>query len=86
MVEEGLIFAFEDAYQGIVQENSPLHQFIKLALDFVELGISKHFQEHFPMVRDVTRKVHMRLVKLATKKTNPLLDEFISQVNMQEEE
>ena len=51
-------------------------QFIKLALDFIELGISKQFSEYFPQVRDSLRKIHLRTVKLAMKRENPLLNHF----------
>jgi hypothetical protein len=34
------------------------------------------------MVREVLKKIHLRLVKLASKKSNPLLEYFVDQSGM----
>ena len=53
---------------------------MKLALDFIELGMGKQFAESFQLVRDSLRKINSRMIKLAQKKENPLLAQFQTEV------
>ncbi|CDW88620.1 UNKNOWN [Stylonychia lemnae] len=57
--------------------NQPLFKFLKSSLDFLELAISKNYQEFLPQIRDNLRKIQSRMVKLVQKRENPLLNYFI---------
>jgi len=54
LIEEAIIFVYEDAMQGnslegkVQHKNSSLLKFLKMALEFMELCISKQFQEYLP--------------------------------------
>ena len=47
IIEEGIIFAYEDALSGQStgkdQHNADLFKFMKLSLEFIELAIGKQF-------------------------------------------
>jgi hypothetical protein len=43
IVEEAIIFAYEDAIQGMASCHEPLLKFLQMSLDFIELAISKHY-------------------------------------------
>ena len=43
MIEEAIIFVYEDSLQGNLKRHQPLVQFLIMSLDFIELAISKHF-------------------------------------------
>lgn len=66
LVEEGVIYAFDLAKQGIAlnAEDSYLFRFLKLSLEFFDLAVSKNFAEFLPSIRDNLRKIFSRFDKI----------------------
>ena len=65
MLEEGVIYTFDQSKQGITNEK--LYRFLMLSLDLLSLGFSKHFSEYLPILRDNLSKINYRILKLMTK-------------------
>lgn len=67
IVEEGVILAFNDAKQGLKTSEDELsyhYRFMYLALDFLDLSVTRHFAEYIPSVSDCLSKIHSRFDKL----------------------
>jgi hypothetical protein len=77
VLEEAVIFVYEDSMQGNLARHQPLLRFLDVTLDFVELAITKHFQEYFPSVKACLTKVWDRLQVLMQKKENAILNHFM---------
>ena len=60
MIEEAVIYSHDQAIQGGSNgggEDDYLLRFLRLALDFMDLAVSKNFAEFIPLVRDNLKKV-----------------------------
>jgi hypothetical protein len=79
MLEEASIFLYEDSIQGSAYRHHDLILFLFSVLDYIELSISKHFQEYFPSVRLCLTRVHERVNSLFVKKDNALLRHFMTE-------
>ena len=77
MLEEAVIFIYDDAMQADLQRHQPLIQFLEIALEFIELAICKHHQEYFPLIRLCLNRVNDRLQSLLHKKDNAILSHFL---------
>ena len=77
VLEEAVIFVYEDSMQGNTGRHLALVQFLDIALEFIELAISKHFSEHFPNVKTCLQRIWSRLQTLLQKKDNPILNHFM---------
>jgi hypothetical protein len=80
IMEEAIIIAHEKALEGVIEnidDTSYLYRFLHLALQFIDLTVSRNFTEYIPSVRDNLKKVSLRFEKLTTKKeANPLIQLF----------
>lgn len=81
MLEEAIIFIYEDSMQGNAFRHTELVHFLFTALDFIELAISKLFQEYFPCVRVCLTRVQQRLTTLLQKKENAILRHFMQNLD-----
>ena len=68
MIEEAVIYSHDQAIQGGSNnsggEDDYLLRFLRLALDFMDLAVSKNFAEFIPLVRDNLKKVQQRFIKV----------------------
>ena len=55
---------------------------MKVSLDFIELGISKHYSEFFEPIKESLSKIQQRVIKLMTKKDNAVLQHFLHNFNI----
>ena len=62
-MEEGVIYAYDSAKQGLTNQDY-LFRFLRLALDLLDLSVSKNFTEFLPIVRDNLTKIEARLYKV----------------------
>jgi len=80
ILEEGVIFGYEDSMQGSSSlNNQPLLNFLVRALDFIDLAVSKQFIEYVPQIKQMLLMIQVRLSKMLTKKENALLNFFLKQ-------
>lgn len=61
IMEEAIIFAYDQEIRGDMNWNSKLYEFLEHGLSFVELLMSKSFESSFPLVRSITRNLLTRI-------------------------
>jgi hypothetical protein len=63
IMEEACIITIEDWKKG--KENQSINEFLLLSLDFISLGLSKHFSDHVPLVLQQLNRINKRIEALS---------------------
>ncbi|TNV74683.1 hypothetical protein FGO68_gene6543 [Halteria grandinella] len=78
LVEEGVILSYNDSRQchptpADTTDLSFHYRFMYLALDFMDLTVTRHFAEYIPSVRECLQKVYSRFERVVSKKEGNML-------------